>query len=189
MKKFPISLGFVLLFISPLFVNAQEAFVNISAGYNLPISTQNINSLGIYDYYSGGQGDQKTSAIRTSLGQGYSYNLGFGYNFTKHYGLDLQISLLQGAPTKATYENHFTDSWFYARTAKRRSTIFAQMLRFNPSFIISTGADSKKPLNAYAKMGLIIGLGEVILKQHTDSSRFRWDEREWVFSGDLRSGL
>ena len=126
----------------------QRAYVSINTGYGVNMSSQNLDYFDLYNRTS-----TTTSSTReqvyVSLGKGINFGGAFGYTFNENIGAELGISYLLGGKSTAkyVYEDGTTDY-----------TLSSNMLRINPSLVISSGLDG---VNPYAKFGLVIGTGSV----------------------------
>jgi opacity protein-like surface antigen len=137
----------VSLFANNLF--AQGAYINISAGYGLGMSSQNID----YFHFTNYSIDTATSTyeqVKTSLGKGFVVEGAVGYMFNNNMGAEIGVSYLLGAKTK-------TEQTLYGSV--HNNSLSANMVRINPSLVITCGYEK---INPYAKLGLIIGFGKIL---------------------------
>ena len=130
-----------------LFANslcAQEAYVNINAGYGFAMGSQNFPG---FNNSTSGNNSFTNEQVNVSLGKGLNVGGAFGYMFNKNIGAELGLSYLIGAKTKAKdeYMGGTTDY-----------SISSRMLRINPTLVIASGLEK---INPYAKFGFIIGSG------------------------------
>lgn len=135
-----------ILFVNNLF--GQETYMKINAGYSVNMSSQNLEYFDFYNYTSGSNSNTNEQVF-VSLGKGLNFDGTIGYMFNENIGAELRLSYLIGGKSTAKddYDDGTTDY-----------TISSNMLRANPSFVLSTGL---KAINPYAKFGLIIGTGSV----------------------------
>ena len=140
-----------LIFVISLTTNnlfAQGPYINVNLGYGFMMSSQNVGL-----FYNTTQGNNSTTIeqINLSLGKGVNVGAAFGYMFNNHVGAELWISYLLGGKTNAKddYPNGTTDYEIYSR-----------MVRIKPSVVIASGFEK---VNLYAKFGVIIGTGSMML--------------------------
>jgi hypothetical protein len=160
------TLCMVMLCSSSLF--AQGNFVSFNIGYGLPSNTQNLDYFDFYDYKGNTNGYTETQQF-ISLGKGFNAGANFGMMFNDNVGVDLGISYLVGGKSKAqdVYEDGSTGDY----------TFSSQMLRFNPSLIISSDHGNLKP---YAKFGIVFGTGSVL---------FQYNEKEESYASSMEMKL
>jgi hypothetical protein len=131
----------VILTIS-LFTNnilAQGLYITANAGYGFGINKNNITN------YSETATSHSYDKVRLSFGKGISIGGAIGYMFNKNMGAELGLSYLIGGKTKSTYV--YTDD-------TENVTYYGKMLKINPSFIFTAGAEK---FNPYAKLGMVVG--------------------------------
>lgn len=150
MKKIKL-LSLITVFACILCVNnlfGQGAYININAGYGFNMSSQNLYYFDFYNYTSTSN-SSTSEQVYVSLGKGLNFGGAFGYMFNENIGAELGISYLLGGKSSAKddYQDGTTDY-----------TLSSNMLRINPSLVISSGLDG---VNPYAKFGLVIGTGSV----------------------------
>jgi len=151
----------LIVFVISLFANnlyAQEAYLSINAGYGFNTSSQNLN-----DYFKFKNTTKITTSttyeqVNLSLGKGLNVAAAYGYMFNDNVGTELGVSYLLGGKSHAKDQN-ISGTTDY--------TLSAKMLRINPSIVI---ASDFRDINAYAKMGLLIGLGSVIYETNTNNN-------------------
>lgn len=143
---------FILAILSNLVLNrvyGQGAFITMHTGYGLKTSSQN------YFYnYTEGENSYTEEQVNVSLGQGLDLGASIGYMFNEHIGTDLGISYLIGS--KRTAHDIYMDPYFGNSTTDY--SMYANMLRINPSIVISGGS---RKLSPYAKFGILFGSGTV----------------------------
>lgn len=122
----------------------QGAYVNLHAGYGTNISSHNLFINSTHTSNS-----STYERVNVSLGKGLNFGGAFGYMFNKNFGAELGFSYLLGG--KSTGLDDFVGG-------KRDYTLSSNMLRINPSLVISSGLDG---VNPYAKFGLILGTGSI----------------------------
>lgn len=126
----------------------QGAYVNINAGYSANMSSQNLYYFNFYNSTSTSN-SSTSEQVYVSFGKGLNFGGAFGYMFNENIGAELGLSYLLGGKSTAKddYKDGTTDY-----------TLSSNMLRINPSLVISSGLDG---VNPYAKFGLVIGTGSV----------------------------
>ena len=147
-------LSLIAAFTGILFVNnlfGQETYMKINAGYSVNMSSQNLEYFDFYNYNIA-TNSNTNEQVFVSLGKGLNFDGTIGYMFNENIGAELRLSYLIGGKSTAKhdYENGAMDY-----------TISSNMLRANPSLVLSTGS---KGINPYAKFGVIIGTGSVNYK-------------------------
>lgn len=159
----------ICFFTSSLF--AQGAYVNINAGYGL----------GMGSFSSSNRTQTTTSTtyenVKISFGKGLDLGASFGYMFNKNIGAELGLSYLIGSKTT------ITDKSTNGTTEDNYS---AKMFRINPSLIIAAGFDK---INPYAKLGLIVGSGSLMIETNDISTNGDKDLSETKFNGGFAIGL
>ncbi len=150
MKKI-IFLSLITVFACILGVNSvvgQGAYVNINAGYSANMSSQ---TLDFFDFnnYTITSNSITREQVYVSLGKGLSFGGAFGYMFNENIGAELGLSYLLGGKSTAKYDYEDGTSDYI---------LSSNMLRINPSLVISCGLDV---VNPYAKFGLVVGMGSV----------------------------
>jgi len=161
-----------------LFANnilAQGAYVNVNAGYGIGMATQNLEIFDFYNTKTDGT-IETLEQVNVSLGKGLNFGGAFGYMFTKNIGVELGVSYLLGGKSTAALQFPFGRAEF---------SLSANMLRFTPSIVISSGLDGI--VNPYAKLGLIVGTGSVLYEyEYRDVDV---DIEKWKLNGGIAFGL
>lgn len=116
-----------------LFTNeimAQGGYLNLKAGYALPVtrSAMGNNSSG--------------ENIYATAGNGVPLALGFGYAIEEHWGLEMEASFLVG--TKYTIDEP---------AASNKTELYGQQFRLSPAVFVTTGSSG---FDFYSKFGLVI---------------------------------
>jgi opacity protein-like surface antigen len=148
--KTKIAISLIIIAIT-LFANniySQGIYAKINAGYGLKMSSHDINYFN-FSNYTVDTVSSTFEQVRTSLGKGLVIEGVVGYMFNKNMGAELGISYLLGAKTK-------TKQTLYGGV--HNNSLSANMLRLNPSVVISCGYEKISP---YAKIGLLIGFGKI----------------------------
>jgi len=147
MKISGIILAFLIL--AGMAVRAQQIYIR--AGLGIAASTAAFNTT---DYNI-----TTSSAVYTTkkqgLGTGMPFVVAAGYNFSKHFALELGVDYIYGFSLKQTGNggSYSTDSKWHG-----------QMLSIVPAFVMSLPLDKFKP---YARLGLKLGvLSNVIYQRH-----------------------
>jgi hypothetical protein len=156
MKKIYYLKAVLMVFAISLFANnlfAQRAYININAGYGVSMSSQNIDYFDFYNL-TVGKNSYTVEQVNVSLGKGLNFGGTFGYMFNENIGAELGISYLLGSKSKAKDEYVYDDN----TGGTTDYTLSSKMLRFIPSFVISSGFEG---INPYAKLGLVIGTGSI----------------------------
>ena len=152
---------FVINLLSAPLLFAQGAYLNINSGYATSMSSQNLSGFenSTYEFYSNSY-SLKHEQIIFSFGKGLNFGADFGYMFNKNLGAEIGVSYLIGGNTISTLTqpNNSTEI-----------TVSSKMLRINPSLVITSGFEK---INPYAKFGLILGSGYVILSSNQEISGF-----------------
>jgi opacity protein-like surface antigen len=128
---------------------SQGIYAKISAGYGLNMSSQDIRYFN-FSNYSIDTVSATYEKVNTSLGKGITCEGVVGYMFNKNIGAELSGSYLMGAKTN-------TKQTLYGSV--RNNSLSAKMWRINPSIVIASGFEK---INPYAKLGLIIGFGNIM---------------------------
>lgn len=136
---------------------SQGIYAKINAGYGLKMSSQNIDYFHFTNYTIDTVSSSYEQVI-TSLGKGFTCEGAVGYMFNKNIGAELGVSYLLGSKTK-------TKQTLYGTV--RNNSLSANMLRINPSIVIACGFDK---INPYAKLGLIVGFGNIMYEDDYTSS-------------------
>ena len=125
------------------------------------MSSQNLSGFenSTFEFYSNSY-SMKSEQINFSFGKGLNFGADFGYMFNKNLGAEIGVSYLIGGKTISTLTqpNNSTEI-----------TVSSKMLRINPSLVITSGFEK---INPYAKFGLILGSGYVILSSNQEISGF-----------------
>ena len=152
---------FVINLLSAPLLFAQGAYLNINSGYATSMSSQNLSGFenSTFEFYSNSY-SLKHEQIIFSFGKGLNFGADFGYMFNKNLGAEIGVSYLIGGNTISTLTqpNNSTEI-----------TVSSKMLRINPSLVITSGFEK---INPYAKFGLILGSGYVILSSNQEISGF-----------------
>ena len=152
---------FVINLLSAPLLFAQGAYLNINSGYATSMSSQNLSGFenSTFEFYSNSY-SMKSEQINFSFGKGLNFGADFGYMFNKNLGAEIGVSYLIGGNTISTLTqpNNSTEI-----------TVSSKMLRINPSLVITSGFEK---INPYAKFGLILGSGYVILSSNQEISGF-----------------
>lgn len=131
-------------------VVGQGAYVNINAGYSAKMSSQNLIYFDFYNYTSTSN-SSTSEQVYVSLGKGLNFGGAFGYMFNENIGAELGLSYLLGGKSTAKVDGN-------EGGGTSDATLSSNMLRINPSLVISSGLDG---VNPYAKFGFVIGTGSV----------------------------
>ncbi len=172
---------FVINLLSAPLLFAQGAYLNINSGYATSMSSQNLSGFenSTYEFYSNSY-SLKHEQIIFSFGKGLNFGADFGYMFNKNLGAEIGVSYLIGGNTISTLTqpNNSTEI-----------TVSSKMLRINPSLVITSGFEK---INPYAKFGLILGSGYVILSSNQEISGFSGQQsnsESIKLSGGIAIGL
>lgn len=148
MKKIKF-LSLITVFTCILGVNnvvGQGTYVNINAGYGAKMSSQTLDNF----YNSTSTSNSETSEqVYVSLGKGLNFGGAFGYMFNENIGAELGFSYLLGG--KSTSKDDYNGD-------KTDYTLSSNMLKINPSVVLSFGLDG---VNPYTKFGFVIGMGSI----------------------------
>ena len=172
---------YVVNLLSAPLLFAQGAYLNINSGYATSMSTQNLSGFenSTFEFYLNSY-SLKHEQIFFSFGKGLNFGADFGYMFNKNLGAEIGVSYLIGGNTIST------------RTQPNNSTeitVSSKMLRINPSLVITSGFEK---INPYAKFGLILGSGYVILSSNQEISGFSGQQsnsESIKLSGGIAIGL
>jgi len=169
----------LLLLATGLFVNnliAQRAYVNINAGYELNMSSQN---LSYFDFINFTVDSTSITAeqVNVSLGKGLNVECAFGYMFNKNIGAELDISYLFGAKSKAR------DYYLHGII---KHALSSTMLRINPSLVITAGFEK---VNPYAKIGCLVGSGAIRYENNSREYDGNTQTTKMLLDGGLAFGL
>ena len=172
---------FVINLLSAPLLFAQGAYLNINSGYATSMSSQNLSGFenSTFEFYSNSY-SMKSEQINFSFGKGLNFGADFGYMFNKNLGAEIGVSYLIGGNTISTLTqpNNSTEI-----------TVSSKMLRINPSLVITSGFEK---INPYAKFGLILGSGYVILSSNQEISGFSGQQssyQSFKLSGGIAIGL
>ena len=172
---------FVINLLSAPLLFAQGAYLNINSGYATSMSSQNLSGFenSTFEFYSNSY-SMKSEQINFSFGKGLNFGADFGYMFNKNLGAEIGVSYLIGGNTISTLTqpNNSTEI-----------TVSSKMLRINPSLVITSGFEK---INPYAKFGLILGSGYVILSSNQEISGFSGQQsnsESIKLSGGIAIGL
>ena len=157
-------------------IYSQGIYAKISAGYGLQMSSQNIDYFN-FTNFSIDTASSTQEQVKTSLGKGFVVEGAVGYMFNKNIGTELGVSYLLGAKTQ-------TIQTLYG--SRRNNSLSANMLRINPSFVVSCGFEK---INPYAKLGLIIGFGKIIYEDDYISAGGGVVSEIMELSGGIALGL
>ena len=169
---------FVINLLSAPLLFAQGAYLNINSGYATSMSTQNLSGFenSTFEFYLNSY-SLKHEQIFFSFGKGLNFGADFGYMFNKNLGAEIGVSYLIGGNTISTLTqpNNSTEI-----------TVSSKMLRINPSLVITS---SFEKINPYAKFGLILGSGYVILSSNQEISGQQSNSESIKLSGGIAIGL
>ena len=172
---------YVVNLLSAPLLFAQGAYLNINSGYATSMSSQNLSGFenSTFEFYSNSY-SLKHEQIIFSFGKGLNFGADFGYMFNKNLGAEIGVSYLIGGNTISTLTqpNNSTEI-----------TVSSKMLRINPSLVITSGFEK---INPYAKFGLILGSGYVILSSNQEISGFSGQQSNYQsikLSGGIAIGL
>lgn len=182
---------FVMVFVISFLASnlfAQGAYFNINTGYGFSMSSQNISFLDV-DFHNhsssfiGGNYTFSNEQVNVSLGKGFDIGGTYGYMFNENLGVELDISYLIGSQYKVTRE--FESD---ARTDSIEYALSSNMLRFNPSIVITSGFEK---FNPYAKFGMIIGVGRIMYEKKRINMHMTYikEENTMKFNGGIALGL
>ncbi|MGB0404315.1 MAG: hypothetical protein ACPGEG_09480, partial [Salibacteraceae bacterium] len=124
-----LSIAFALS-LSVTSVFSQGSYLNVNAGYNFKMGSSNI--MGLYNYTETNSGSTEEQ-VHSSLGKGLNLGVAFGYMFTENIGAEIGGSYLLGGKTKATDK--------YSDGSTTEYEVSANMIRINPSVVISAGGE------------------------------------------------
>ncbi len=131
--------------------SAQGVFVTANAGYSLGAATQsigaNITTTGLTESREGVYG---------SLGEGGKFGVSVGYMFNPNLAIEFGFSYWLGKSFESTNRDPDITSW-----DKWSASGFVAV----PSVVVSTDL---KPVNPYARFGLIVGILRPVEEQHVD---------------------
>lgn len=163
-----IIIGLALMSISQTNVFAQGVYVDVQAGYGMPLNGQtdmlsNYSSSYIDNYITGEYSSSYTEeVVNLSLGKGMNFGANVGYMFNKNIGAEIGVNYLLGGKTEGTYSDYYTytDPTGYTEESWEKSTqqMSAKMLQINPSFVVAGGFEKWNP---YAKVGVVLGFGSI----------------------------
>ena len=169
---------YVVNLLSAPLLFAQGAYLNINSGYATSMSTQNLSGFenSTFEFYLNSY-SLKHEQIFFSFGKGLNFGADFGYMFNKNLGAEIGVSYLIGGNTISTLTqpNNSTEI-----------TVSSKMLRINPSLVITS---SFEKINPYAKFGLILGSGYVILSSNQEISGQQSNSESIKLSGGIAIGL
>ena len=169
---------YVVNLLSAPLLFAQGAYLNINSGYATSMSSQNLSGFenSTFEFYSNSY-SMKSEQINFSFGKGLNFGADFGYMFNKNLGAEIGVSYLIGGKTISTLTqpNNSTEI-----------TVSSKMLRINPSLVITS---SFEKINPYAKFGLILGSGYVILSSNQEISGQQSNSESIKLSGGIAIGL
>ncbi|MFZ4549562.1 MAG: outer membrane beta-barrel protein, partial [Bacteroidales bacterium] len=151
-------------------------YAKINAGYGLQMSSQNIDYFS-FTNFSIDTASSTQEQVKTSLGKGLVFEGAVGYLFNKNIGVELDVSYLLGTKTQ-------TNQTLYG--SRRNNSLSANMLRINPSFVVSCGFEK---INPYAKLGLIIGFGKIFYEDDYTSASGSVVSEIMELSGGIALGL
>lgn len=157
----------------PMRTFSQSTFFSLNGGLASGLSTQTFGNFYNYtentDFFTNEQ-------VYVSLGNGFNLGAAIGYMFNNNLGLELGLNYLNGAEAiaKDIYLDGTTDY-----------SISSNILCTNPSLILAAGMQK---LNPYAKIGLVIGSGniEYRIKENVDGDIA---EQTLSMNGGLAFGL
>jgi hypothetical protein len=146
----------------------KELKLRLSAGYGFPVnSTRAIIMTDSLSYKIG----------KFSGGSGINIGAGIGYMFNSHFGVDLGFNYTSGS---------INYTWYYPYNEQIHNKVTGSMAQVIPSLIIATNAGK---LNPYAKMGLIIGSGQVTNTYENNSPLDNYNSNEtWKAKGGISLG-
>lgn len=157
-------------------VYSQGFYIKLNAGYGLKFSSQNINYFN-FTNYSIDTSTSNKEQVSTSLGKGFNFDAAVGYMFNKNIGIELSGSFLLGSKTK-------TKQVLYG--AVRNNSLSANMVRINPSIVITGGFEK---INPYAKFGLVIGFGRILYEDDYTSAGGNVVTEKMKLNGGVAIGL
>lgn len=168
------TITYIIAFLISSSLGAQGLYVKLNVGYGVPAGSQSNEEYSNYTYiYTGGDyADETVERVKFSLGQGINIGGNVGWMFNSNFGVDLGLSYLAGGKTEIT-ESELYDSWYYSSSDIKRS-LSASMFRFSPSFILV--ADMLK-INPYARFGVVIGKGKVVMESTED---YYYDDSDFI---------
>jgi opacity protein-like surface antigen len=155
MKKIIILLS---ICISTQAIIAQGLYGEFSLGYALGTSKTNHFELDFSNTTSTASSDEYEQ-VNVSLGKGTNARATLGYMFNTNLGVELGASYLLGGKTTSFYKNEIS-------SIDERS-LSAKMFRLNPSFVVK---GTLAQFNPYVKIGMIIGAGNILLKDDRSSA-------------------
>jgi hypothetical protein len=155
---------------------SQGLYAKINAGYGLNMSSQNVDYFHFINYTID-TASSTQEQVKTSLGKGLAFEGAVGYMFNKNIGAEIGVSYLLGTKTQ-------TNQTLYG--SQRNNSLSANMLRINPSFVVSCGYEK---INPYAKLGLIIGFGKIFYEDDYTSAGGSVVSEIMELSGGIALGL
>src|SRR5690606_38115579 len=166
-------LSIFILTILPLISHSQKLYASLSGGYNFILGEQNLTNNSINNYF-GIVYPYSLEKVNVSLGKGTNIDFGIGYQFKKHFGIELLGTYNYGAEIKGTTQ--YVPSLIYTRS------ISANMVKINPNIRLTT----KNPtFNQYMRIGVIMGYGKIRNIQREDKADTIVMYYENVFSGGM----
>lgn len=154
-----------------LCTNGQGIYIEGGFGYGFPVSS---NTDMLYNYTSTSTFNQdmgefsfsnNEEIVSLNLGKGFNFAAAFGYMFNDFIGAELQVSYLAGGKTTAeeVYRDNVIQGGMTTSTTETyRSTYSSSMWRITPSLVVQGNMGK---INPYAKLGLLLGFGCVVLQQ------------------------
>jgi hypothetical protein len=146
-------------------------------------STYNHTDNGYNSLYS-----QESEYVNISLGQGIDFGFSIGSMFTKNLGIELTSSYLVGSAftSKQEYISSITYNGVQTTTIETsESKLYSRMFRLTPSLVLQSNF---KNLNPYAKLGVVLGKGFIMIENEWSEDSEEGTSREKLYGG-LAFGL
>lgn len=147
-KKLKSTLTVLFMALIAVPVWGQKLYLNLDAGYGFPMNTQS-QFLENYTYNENGF---EVENIHLSLGEGFQFGGALGVMFNKHIGIEAGVTYLKGNTTTGEWISDYSESYISVRS---------NMLNITPGIVVAAGFDR---VNPYAKFGMVIGSGKIILE-------------------------
>jgi hypothetical protein len=141
---------------------SQGFSIGIAEGYSLGALKQTCGTEGVITYYNYASEGSKSKPFKTSLGEGFNFQLDISDVFDKNMEVGLVTNYHNGLPftfkNKVEFNNYSSGHSFKNSTEEISKFNHISQIQFNPYLKISTG-EATKP---YMKFGFLIGcLGKI----------------------------
>jgi hypothetical protein len=152
-------------------INAQNFYINISSGIQLPTSKSNSGMFSSGNLNIDIENNYTYKTLPVSFAQGKLFTFSAGYKLKKTLGFEVQYGQYNS--------DEFTVSWIDPFSTSN-STIYSKTWNINPSIVFFANQNQPSPIlkNIYGKVGFCFGSG-IIFRENSYIKKDEEIENYW----------